>query len=266
VSKNVSTRSAELRPVDNNGDPLSWASTTPTYQFNDIKYRYMAVNQYLPNAGDDLAYYRSATHLAVAGGTVKRIRNGSMSLVTGGTQALSREAPVIFSAQVDNRVYFVDGVTAKYYNATTNAMSSWTATGTGIPYDSSGGRPTLIAAWRRRILLAGLRQNANTVYATKQGDPGDLNTSPTTRHKAQQRAPCRLRGGHDRRAVRLPHGGDLTADSRHNAHHRAKRGGDDHLNAEEVAIERGVEQRQPGDKRSDRRDQRNEGASRGNQT
>lgn len=152
---------------------LIWSET-----FNDLKFQGASVNQHLPDGGDDLAFWRSSAQLVTAGGTVKKLKNGTLSTVTGGTEALKRNAKVIFSTQLDDGIYFADGQSATYYNGTTDAVAAWVATGSGVPLDSSGSRPTLICTWRRRIVTAGLKQDSSAIFMSAQGDPFDHDYAP----------------------------------------------------------------------------------------
>ena len=57
--------------------------------------------------------------------------------MTGGTEIVAKAPKVIYS-QVDSNVYFADGSTAQYYNATTDTMIPWVATSGDLPIDNTG--------------------------------------------------------------------------------------------------------------------------------
>ena len=179
VSYLTGTRDAKIAMTDNNGYVVANSTGGEFHTtYANIKNRFISVNQYLPQSADQLAYYRSATHLFTAGGTVKKYKGGAISSVTGGTEIVAKAPKVIYSAQVDSNVYFADGSTAQYYNATTDTMIPWVATSGDLPIDNTGSRPTLICAWRKRILLSGLKQLGNYVYGSAQGAPLNFNYTP----------------------------------------------------------------------------------------
>lgn len=170
------TYDLKLSAADSAGVALS---TSYPLTFNGILQNFMAVNQYLPNSGDSAAFYRNENTLITAGGTTYRLSGSTLTAATSGTQSLDRTANVIFSAQLDNRVYFADGKSTKYYNATTNTMTPWVGTGSGVPLDSIGSRPSLICEWRRRIILAGLPQQASSIFMSAVGVGTDFDYAPT---------------------------------------------------------------------------------------
>lgn len=161
---------------------LELQSGFPT-AFNGIRARFTSVNQYMPNGADSKAYYRRGDLLVTAGGTVKLVSQTSVTDVTAGTQILWSGAPVIFSAQLGDLVYFADGKFPRFYSSITNAMGYWTESSgnSTLPRDDFGNHARLIEAWRLRLLLAGVAQNPNTIFASKVGSGTNFDFSPTTK-------------------------------------------------------------------------------------
>jgi len=152
--------------------------------YGSIRNQFASVNQYQPAGADAKVFYRSGDVLAVSNGDVYRVSpyTGTASIVTQGNQAQWVAAPVVFSAQLLNRVYFTDGKNARYYDSTNNTMSYWSESSgrSSVPVDNFGNRARLIEAWRTRILLGGLPQEPNTLYASKAGTGTDFDYFPAS--------------------------------------------------------------------------------------
>lgn len=165
--------SATYAMTDANANIL-WTSS-----YDGIRYQFASVNQYLPNGADSLAYWRSSALLIVSDGTVKKLDNGTLTTVTDGTQILNRNANVIFSAQVGSAMYFADGASAAYFYFPDQRCYKWIASSGLLPYDSSGARHSLIAAWRNRVVVGGYKQDATFVAASKVLNPLNFNYAPS---------------------------------------------------------------------------------------
>lgn len=121
---------------------------------------------------------RSLKRVAVGGGTVALFTSGGFSTATNGSSALSSTAPVIHSAELFGRVYFADGTNAKYWTASTNAVSSWSPSAGSLPSNGAH-RPRLIAMWRSRLVLSGLVGDEHNWFMSAVGDPLDWDYSPS---------------------------------------------------------------------------------------
>lgn len=128
--------------------------------------------------------YRVTRQIAIAGGVVKEFDTNTWYTVSSGgdigAPAFNPGRPVIFSAQMGKKLFFADGVTEKYYDASDNSIKTWTASDGTLPKDSLGRRPTLIENWRSRMVTAGVVGDPQEWYMSKQGDPDDWDYAPGT--------------------------------------------------------------------------------------
>jgi hypothetical protein len=122
---------------------------------------------------------RSLRNIVVVGGTVVRATPTGPVTIPGGLEALSPAAPVIFSAQVNQQLYFADGMTFKYYDGPTDTVLILTATSGSLPTDNSGAAPRLIVSWRNRLVWSGLQGDPFNVFFSAVGDPTNYNYNPT---------------------------------------------------------------------------------------
>jgi hypothetical protein len=172
LTKNHSAGVAKIAMIDANRQ-IIWSNN-----FNDIRFQYLSVNQYLPDGGDNLAFWRPSAQIITAGGTIKKLSNGTLSSVTSGTEALKKNAKVIFSAQLLNSVYFADGFSAKYYYGPDESVYSWIPSPGNLPIDSSGARHTLIEQWRNRLVVSGFKQDSTFIAACRSRNPFDFDFAP----------------------------------------------------------------------------------------
>jgi hypothetical protein len=138
-----------------------------------------SVNKGVPAFPTPILGSRIILGMAVAGGVVSSFSSTGINTITNGA-VLNAAAPVIFSAQEGENMYYADGVSYWYYNALTAAMTKWTPDSGTMPLDNKGGVASLIENWRGRILLAGFKANPNLYWASAQFDPFNWNTSPQT--------------------------------------------------------------------------------------
>lgn len=85
---------------------------------------------------------------------------------------------LVRSAPNNQKLYFVDGTNKRVYVPATNTVEDWTITAGTFPTDAAGNLPRLIAPWRDRVLLAGLIEDPQIVFASKQGDATNFDYSP----------------------------------------------------------------------------------------
>lgn len=165
------------------GSPLTNGLLQNSYQDNPSGYPtathlpqiFAAVNFSVAPANSS-AYYNAYTYLAVAGGVVVEFTTDIGYAVPGGQ--LSSSAPVIFSAQQGDYLYFADGVSTLRYNSLSDRMETWTASAGALPIDDDNNYPRLICLWRNRIVQAGLIDDASNWFMSEVGDATNWDYSP----------------------------------------------------------------------------------------
>jgi hypothetical protein len=132
-------------------------------------------------------FNRALALVAVAGGTPKVWFGGDWRAVTSNGGSISSTARVVRSAVLRRRLYFVDDLGATYslYNPVTNSHDAWTPTAGSLPVDGLGKRARLIAPWRDRILLSGLPDDPNNIFASKQGEARNWEYAPLAPSSSQ---------------------------------------------------------------------------------
>ncbi len=122
---------------------------------------------------------RTVKGIGVAGGTVKTFTSGGFATPTNGSSAFSSTAPVIYSTNFFDDVYFCDGTNTKYYDSSADTVSTWSASAGSFPVSGSD-YPRLICTYNNRIVLSGLDGDPQNFFATAAGTPGDFDYSPAT--------------------------------------------------------------------------------------
>ena len=126
---------------------------------------------------------RMTKRIAVCSGIVKEFDDENWYTVASGgdfsTPALDRNAPVIFSTQIGQNLFFADGKNIKYYNGQTAAMTTWSTTAGSLPVDSEGRYATLIETWRGRVILSGVSGDPQEWYMSKINNAFDWDYSPS---------------------------------------------------------------------------------------
>lgn len=116
-------------------------------------------------------------NLAVANGVLYLFDTSSF---TSKGSNFDANAPVIFSAQLFNDVFYADGKNVNYYDGATAAVRSWSTDLTAGSLPGSGtDRARLIEMWRGRIVLSGVRSDPHNWFMSKLGDPFDWNYAPS---------------------------------------------------------------------------------------
>lgn len=85
---------------------------------------------------------------------------------------------VMQSAANNQKMYFVDGINFRYYNAVTNSIENWTATAGSLPVDDEGNAPRLVCTWRGRTVCSGLLKDPQNWFMSKVSDPHDFDYAP----------------------------------------------------------------------------------------
>ena len=120
---------------------------------------------------------RSTTALAVAAGSIYKFTPSGFTLPTGGA-ALSANAPVVFSAQMGERMFYCDGVNYAKYDSSTDAVTAWTAATAGTIPANGSNRARLIEAWGGRIVLSGILDDRRNYFLSAVFDPEDFDYNP----------------------------------------------------------------------------------------
>ncbi len=125
---------------------------------------------------------RDIRGLVVTHGDIQKFtQSGGIVVLTGGPAALSATAPVTFSTQYLQDVYFVDGTNYKRYLSSTDAVSTWVASAPGVlPVDCNVNTARLICTWRARIVLAGILCNPGDWFMSAVNNPLDWDYSPVS--------------------------------------------------------------------------------------
>lgn len=122
---------------------------------------------------------RAVSMLGVSNGEIFRFDTTQKYLLTNGPGALNPSAPTVFSAQNGTKMFFVDGLNYKWYDATTGAVAAWTLTAGSLPRDAMGNGCQLIETWNGRTVLAGLPRDSQNYFMSKVSDPRDFNYGVT---------------------------------------------------------------------------------------
>lgn len=122
---------------------------------------------------------RIVTLVGVSGGTVKVLPAGGTAWgsVTSGSAALASSG-VVRMSPLNQKMWFADGTSTKYYDPSTNAMTTWSATAGSLP-GSSGHRWRLICSWRGAIVVSGIDTDPQNWFISAIGDPTNWNYAPT---------------------------------------------------------------------------------------
>lgn len=125
---------------------------------------------------------RVVTLVAVSQGNVYVCPAGqttwtSASNTTGDTPPLIYSG-ILFSAVMNQKVYFADGTNWVYYDPATNTVARWTASAGSLPVDSQNNTPRLICLWRGRCVLSGLLEDPQNWFMSKIADPTNWDYFP----------------------------------------------------------------------------------------
>lgn len=138
-----------------------------------------SMNRGTPIASEIDLSARSFRNLAVAGGTLKRFTTSAVTSVTGGA-SFATTAPMIFSAQNGQDMYYADGLAYKFYDSESDSVGTWTPTAGTLPTDSRGNAARLICTWRGRTVLSGLPADPQNWFMSAVDDPLDWDYAPST--------------------------------------------------------------------------------------
>jgi len=121
---------------------------------------------------------RNTVLTAVCDGNVYTFNTSGFTLATGGSGALSNAAPCVFSSDAFGVTYYADGVNQVKFTADNTTVNTWSTTAGDFPTGGVGIMPRLIASWRGRIVLSGLRTDPHNWFMSKLGDPLDWDYAP----------------------------------------------------------------------------------------
>lgn len=124
---------------------------------------------------------RDVRNVAVANGVISQFTDSAITDAnTSGSRSLSSTAQFIFSASVFGDIYYVDGISYKIWQGSNNTTKDWTLTDGTLPGTDGTVAPRLIANWRSRLVLSGLRTDPHNWWMSALGDPLDYDFAPTT--------------------------------------------------------------------------------------
>ena len=118
--------------------------------------------------------------VAVAGGTATGLSSTGLVPITDGSSALSTDAFAVQATEAFGKLFFVDGISTKYYDKATNTMSTWTASSGTLPT-----KPRIICLYRGRVVLSGVVTDPHNYFMSAVGDPFNYNYSPATPSQTQ---------------------------------------------------------------------------------
>jgi hypothetical protein len=108
---------------------------------------------------------RSMTNVAVAGGRIKTFTTSAINEI--GSQELDPASQYIQSAVLFSKVYYTDGKQYKVFDPVASTVVAYEATSAGmIP-----ARGKLIEAWRGRVVIARVADNASNWFMSAKDDP-----------------------------------------------------------------------------------------------
>ena len=153
-------------------------------KIQDINYSTIIANS--APAANTLSYRQTAP-MAIANGTVYAFTapNTVTAATVGGARTLSNTVPFIFSSELFQRIYIVDGTSYKIWIASNNTTTDWTPTAGSLPGTDGTVAPRLIEMWRSRIVLSGLRTDPHNWFMSRLGDPLDWEYAPASTTETQ---------------------------------------------------------------------------------
>ncbi len=85
---------------------------------------------------------------------------------------------VVYSTQLNQKLWFADGVNYAYYDPSINTVLPWKAAAGTLPVDLRGNLPRLICTWRGRIVLAGLLYDPSNWFMSAVSEPRNFDYAP----------------------------------------------------------------------------------------
>lgn len=82
---------------------------------------------------------------------------------------------LVYSTQLNQLVFFFDGINAKYYDPNDNTVKDWVAAVTAgeLPHDDDNRRPRIGCAWRGRLVQASELGDPQNWFMSRKDDPFD---------------------------------------------------------------------------------------------
>jgi hypothetical protein len=145
----------------------SASDTVPQYSLSGRLIQVVAVSQ-------------GEVYLAEPGDTLWVIADN----ITGETPPLIPSG-IVFSAQNNQKMWFVDGTNYCWYNPLNGTVNLWTPTAGTLPEDDDGNTARLICTWRGRTVLSGLLLDPQNVFFSAVSDPLDFDYSPASPSQTQ---------------------------------------------------------------------------------
>ena len=132
---------------------------------------------------------RVVTLVAVSQGVVKVANAGDTAWTTasnntGETPALNFTG-LMQSTELNQKLWFVDGINYVYYDVPTNTLNLWTATSGSLPEDAEGNYARLCCTWRGRMVLSGLIEDQANWFMSAVSEPQNWDYHPTSTTSTQ---------------------------------------------------------------------------------
>ncbi len=120
---------------------------------------------------------RSVVVCVVAGGKLYTCTRSAKT--TKSSSFVSATAPVVFSADNGQVLYYVDGKSYKSYDVAADSVATWTASGGSLPANSAE-KCRIVETWRSRTCLSGLRGDDQNWFVSAVGNGTDFDYSPAS--------------------------------------------------------------------------------------
>lgn len=125
---------------------------------------------------------RVVTLVAVSQGDVYTARPGDTEW-TQATNGTGFSPPlnytgILYSTQLNQRLWFADGVNYVYYDPSVDTVFRWLPSVGVLPVDFRGNTPRLICTWRGRLVVAGLLYDSHNWFMSAVGDPTNWDYAP----------------------------------------------------------------------------------------
>lgn len=118
---------------------------------------------------------RDTSLAAVAGGDITLIRDGLFATVTLGASILTTGLFQVQAVNAFSKVFYVDGVDAKYLDLADDTVKDWSD---DVTAGSLPALTRLVTRYRGRMVVAGSVLDPHNWFMSRLGDPFDFNTAP----------------------------------------------------------------------------------------
>jgi len=132
------------------------------------------------SAGVESLATRETSLVVVAGGSVYKIAEGFRLTPDAGGGAMTTALGRVQSQAAYSKVFLVDGSNSKFFDLATNTVKTWATEVTGSGEGTLPANARLVALYRGRIVLSGVKSDPHNWFMSRVGDPLDWDYSPAT--------------------------------------------------------------------------------------